>query len=75
MGIEQPDFDPAGVTAAARAIWNAYADAPLDADLMPGEPTDYREFDDLPEQLQSRCRSYARSALFAYRGYTGRPQP
>lgn len=59
-------LDPKAVESAARHVWNAYADSPLDAEAMPGEPTDYREYADLPEALQARCRSYARSAIYAY---------
>lgn len=60
------ELSKTALEAAARVVWSAYADSPLDAEGMPGEPTDWREYGDIPEVMQARCRSYARSALYAY---------
>ncbi len=69
--IPVSELDTKALEAAARAVWNAYADSPLDKETMPGEPTDWREYRDIPEVMQARCRSYARSAVSAYLAASG----
>lgn len=64
-------LDEAEVERVARAIWNSYADAPLNAEVMPDEPTDWREYNDLSDATKEVPRRYARAAIAAL----ARPAP
>jgi hypothetical protein len=57
--------DAEGLERVARAIWNAYSDAPLNAKEMPGEPRDWRTYGDLSEEAKADARRYARAAIAA----------